>query len=425
MPKKTIIILGGGISGLTLAYDLAKHQDRFQIRLIEKSDHLGGWVDTDTSTGFFFEKGPRVFRGSRSPHFLALTKEIGLHSEMIESKKEGQSRYLWIDGKLRKVPILSWDLVKGFMKDLKTPPLKSGDESVWDFACRRFNQTVAEHVFDPLVVGIYGGDIKEISAKSCFPLYKSWEEKHGSILKGLLKRERFKGPYMFGFQRGMKSVIQRLQERTSIPFHLEEEVLSITSRGEKFEIKTSKGDYEADYVVSALPAPVIGKLLIPELAHLPMEGATIVNLGYSKNVLKKKGFGYLVSSKEKEDILGVVFDSNAFPQYNKLPEETRITVKLKKGCISDSEARSLAMRGIAKHLGITATPDVSMVFRAPQVFPQFLVGHQDRMRALEGELVRKYPRLKLVGNYLYGVGVNDCIARARECAQKFLTLGLT
>jgi protoporphyrinogen/coproporphyrinogen III oxidase len=421
MPKKTIIILGGGISGLTAAYDLAKHQDRFQIRLIEKSDHLGGWIDTDTSTGFFFEKGPRVFRGSRSPHFLALTKEIGLHPEMIESNKDGQSRYLWMDGKLRKVPILSWQLVKGMLKEWRTPPLQDVDESVWDFACRRFNRTVAEHIFDPLVVGIYGGDIKEMSVRSCFPLYKSWEEKHGSILKGLMKRERFKGPYMFGFQRGMKSVIQRLQERTSIPFHLEEEVLAIIAKGEKFEVKTSKGLYEADYVVSALPAPVIGKLLVSELAHLPMEGTTIVNLGYSKNILKRKGFGYLVSSKENEDVLGVVFDSNAFPQYNRLPEETRLTVKLKKGSISDSEARSLAMRGLAKHVGITAQPDVSMVFRAPQVFPQFLVGHQDRMHAIEEELSKRYPRLKLVGNYLYGVGVNDCIARARSVVVSLLS----
>ncbi|MGH2637827.1 MAG: protoporphyrinogen oxidase [Rhabdochlamydiaceae bacterium] len=420
MPKKTIIILGGGISGLTLAYDLAKHQDRFQIRLIEKSDHLGGWIDTDTSTGFFFEKGPRLFRGSRSPHFLALTKEIGLHSELIESKKEGQGRYLWMEGKLRKIPIVSWDLVKGLIKEWKAPPLKEIDESVWDFACRRFNQSIAEHIFDPLVVGIYGGDIRKVSVRSCFPLYKSLEEQHGSILKGLLKQQRFKGPFMFGFHRGMKSVIQRLQERTSIPFHLEEEVISIVQKNEKFQVKTSKGIYEADYLFSALPAPIIGKLLIPELLNLSMEGVTIVNLGYGKNVLKKKGFGYLVSSKEKEDVLGVVFNSMTFPQYNRLPQETRLTVKLKNSMISDDEARSLALKGLSKHLGITAQPDVSMVIRAPRVFPQFLVGHHSRMQTLEEELAKRYPCLKLVGNYLYGVGVNDCIARARSVAENFL-----
>lgn len=421
MPKKTIIILGGGISGMTIAYDLAKHQDRYQIKLIEKSDHLGGWIDTDTSTGFFFEKGPRVFRGSRSPHFLALTKEAGLHSELIESRKEGQSRYLWKEGKLRRLPILSWDLIKGVMNDWKKAPLLCEDESVWDFACRRFNKKVAEDIFDPMVTGIFGGDIKTLSVRSCFPLYKKMEEEHGSIIKGLLKREKFKGPHMFGFQRGMKSVIERLRELTPIPYHLDEEVTAVAAKGEKFEIKTSKGSYEADYLFSALPAPVIGKLLIPELAHMPMEGAMIVNLGYAKNVLNKKGFGYLVSSQEKEDVMGVIFNSNSFPQYNRQPKETRLTVKLKNLNISENEARSQALKGIAKHLGITEKPDVSMVIRAPQVFPQFIMGHQDRMRALEKKLETLYPHLKLAGNYLYGVGVNDCIARARSVVESFLS----
>jgi oxygen-dependent protoporphyrinogen oxidase len=421
MPKETIIILGGGISGLTLAYDLAKYQERYQIRLIEKSDHLGGWIDTDTSTGFFFEKGPRVFRGSKSPHLLALTKEIGLHSELIESKKEGQGLNLLIDGKMRKIPILSWELIIGLIKEWRTPPLKDVDESVWDFACRRFNPTLAYHMFDPLVIGIYGGDMRELSARSCFPQFKQWEEEHGSILKGMFKRERYKGPVMFGFQRGMKSVIQRLQERTAIPFHLGEEVIAITPKGKGFIVKTSKGVYEADHLFSALPPNVIGKLLIPELAHLKMEGTTIVNLGYSKNVLKKKGFGYLVSSKEKEDVLGVIYNSNTFPQYNKFPGETRLTVKLKDDDISDSEARSLSLKALSKHLGITATPDVSIVIRAPQVFPQFLVGHHGRMQKLERELEKRHPRLKLVGNYLYGVGVNSCIERARSVSESFLT----
>jgi len=186
-------------------------------------------------------------------------------------------------------------------------------------------------------------------------------------------------------------------------------------------VKTSKGVYEADYLFSALPAPVIGKLLIPELAYLPMKGTTIVSLGYRKNVLKKKGFGYLVSSKEKEDVLGVVFDSNVFPQYNKLSDETRLTVKLKSPNISDSEARFLALKGVSKHLEINAAPDVSMVVHASHVFPQFLVGHHSRMQALEAALALRYPNLKLVGNYLYGVGVNDCIARARSVAESFLS----
>lgn len=415
MPKKKIIILGGGISGLTLAYDLAKHYDRFDITLIEKSDHVGGWVDTDTSTGFFFEKGPRVFRGSRSPDFLALTREIGLHSELIESSKEGQARYLWREGKLRKAPVLSWGLVQGLIKEWRAAP-SSDDESVWDFAHRRFNATVARDLFDPLVVGIFGGDPRELSIRACFPLYKKWEEEHGSVLKGLLCQKRFKGPYMFGFQRGMKSVVERLREKAPIPFQFQEEVVSITP-DKQFTVRTSKNVYQADFLFSALPAPVIGKLLVPELARLKMQSATIVDLGYHKSVLKQNGFGYLVASGENEDVLGCVFNSNTFPHYNQSKGETRLTVKLK----TAGDPRSRALKALSKHLGITATPDVSHVTHAPDVFPQYLVGHHTRMQNLESELKKKFPNFYLVGNYLYGVGVNDCIARARSVAASFLS----
>ncbi len=424
MSKPRIIILGGGISGLTLAYDLGKHSDRFEVHLIEKSDRLGGWVDTDTSTGFFFEKGARIFQGSRSPHFLTLIRELGLEPEMIESPREGHRRFIWMEGRLRRIPILSWGLIQGLYRDWRAPPLKEGDESVWEFALRRFNQEVAQQFFDPLVTGIYGGDMRELSARSCLPFFKNLEEVYGSVVKGLFKAPRssdsYRGPSRFGFQRGMKSVVQRLHEKASAWVHLEEEVSAICPKEEAFEVKTSKGLYQADYLFSALPAQVVGKLFIPQLLQLPFQGTTVVNLGYRKNLLRKKGFGYLVSSKEKSDVLGVVFDSNAFPQCNRCPEETRLSVMLKDPALSDGEARSIALQTVAKQLGVVAKPEVSMVIHAPSVFPQFRVGHQEWMHRLEQELKIKYPRFFLAGNYLYGVGVNDCIARARSVAKAFL-----
>jgi oxygen-dependent protoporphyrinogen oxidase len=243
----------------------------------------------------------------------------------------------------------------------------------------------------------------------------------GSLLKGLLKKEKFQGPFMFGFQRGVKSVIQRLQEKTPIPFQLNEEVLALVPEQDGFKVQTNKNTYRADYVFSALPAPVIGKLLIPQLTQMSLQGATIVNLGYRKQLLRKKGFGYLVSSKEKEEVMGVIFDSNAFPQHNRFQHETRLTVKLKQTNMPDKEARVLALQAMERHLGIAEQPDIPMVYQAKDVFPQFFIGHEKRMKDLEAELAKKYPRLRLAGNYLYGVGVSDCVARARSVAKSFLS----
>ena len=413
--------MGGGISGLTLAYYLAKRKDLFEIHLIEKSERMGGWIDSDHSTGFFFEKGPRIFRGSKSKEFLTLASEIGMDKEMIPSNPDASSRFIWSDGKLRKAPVLSWGLIKGAMRDLFVKPEIERDESVWEFACRRFNAQVAQDVFDPLVTGIYGGDMKEISMKLGFPSFKALEENHGSVIKGLLKTPRFEGPRLFSFQRGMKSFIKKLVEMTPIQFHYGEEVFAIQSRAAGFEVKTSKALHEADYVFSALPSHIIGRLLFPQLLQISLHGTTLVHLGYHKNVLKKNGFGYLVASKEKDDILGVVFDSNAFTQFNRSEQETRLTVMLKQDDLPEGQARDLALKGIKNHLKIKDHPDVSLVLHAPKVFPQLKVGHEKILDDVEAFRKEKYPQLRLVGNYFYGVGVNDCIARAKSVSDIFLS----
>ena len=416
MQKKRILILGGGISGLTLAYYLAKRKDLFDIQLIEKSERLGGWIDSDNSTGFFFEKGPRVFRGSKSKEFLALSSEIGMDKEMIPCNPDASRRFIWSQGKLRKAPVLSWGLIEGALRDLYVKP-KLEDESVWDFACRRFNPQVAQDVFGPMVTGVYGGNMKEISMKLGFPTFKALEEKHGSVIKGLIKTPRFDGPRLFSFQRGMKSFIKKLEEMTPIQFHYGEEVTSIKST----MVTTSKGSYEADYIFSALPSHIIGRLVFPQLLQIPLHGTTLVHVGYRKNVLHKNGFGYLVSSKEKDDVLGVVFDSNAFTQFNLTKDETRLTVMLKKEDLSDAEARDLALKGLKNHLKIKDHPDVSLVLRAPKVFPQLKLGHEKILNDVEALRKEKYPQLRLVGNYFYGVGVNDCIARAKSVSDIFLS----
>ena len=415
MPKKKILVLGGGISGLTVAHALSQHSDRFDVTLIEAKPHLGGWVDTDTSTGFLFEKGPRVFVRPRSKPLLDLAHELGLAAEVTEVSEEACGRYVWTRGKLRKVPRLSWGLLKGLYKDLRTKPTEHVDESVWDFACRHFNPAVAASLFDPLVVGVCGGCSKEVSMKLSLPFYKKLEETHGSLFRGM---RRVEPPRMVGFARGSKLLIHHLVEKSAATFHLSEQVLSLAMQQDKWCVKTTKNVYVCDAVFSALPVQVLGRLLIPELLHIPLRGATLVHLGYRRRVLKKRGFGYLVPTYEPGDLLGVIFDSNSFQE----KKETRLTVMLK-GRKSDSEARSCALKTIAKQLKVVEPPDVSLVTHAEGAFPQFLVGHESRMQALEREVGRRYPGLKLAGNYLYGASVSDCIARAKSVVEEFLVGG--
>ncbi|MGR3974067.1 MAG: protoporphyrinogen oxidase [Candidatus Rhabdochlamydia sp.] len=420
MPKPTIIILGGGISGLTFAHELLPYAHLFDIHLLEKEADVGGWMKTDTSTKFFFERGPRVFRNDRSPHLLSLIRELQLAEEIIPVSDKGSARYVWEEGRLKKMPRFSWGVVKGLIRHFRQMPVCLEDESVWDFACRRFNETVAREVFDPLVTGIYGGNSKQLSFKSCFPHYARLEQQYGSLIKGMIQERKGINAHLFGLQRGVSSLITCLKQKVAPFLHTEEEVVKICQHKETFEIQTSQNHYTANYLFSALPPKVIGKLLIPELSPIEMKGAIAVHLGYHQQVLHHKGFGYLTPSYAQEEVLGVIFDSNAFPQHNRHQKETRVTVKLKDQTASDEEALAAALRVMENHLHITALPDQVMITRAQEVFPQFHVGYERFIQAVLKKLAREAPGCTLLGNYLEGISVNDCIGYAKKKSLQFL-----
>jgi oxygen-dependent protoporphyrinogen oxidase len=142
-----------------------------------------------------------------------------------------------------------------------------------------------------------------------------------------------------------------------------------------------------------------------------MQSLHVVNLGYSEEVLPCTGFGYLVPTIEKERILGVVFDSKIFPQQNLRPKETRLTVMMRE----NSDPLKTAVDAVSKHLGVWQVPCVHQVFCAPHAIPQFELGHLDKVNAIKKKL-ENLPRLKLIGNYLSGVSVSDCIESAKTLA---------
>ena len=413
MKKKQIIILGAGISGLSLAYFLSK-QNKWDVLVLEKNQKAGGWIKSQVSQGFLFEHGPRTFLLSKCKHILQLSQELNLEQEIVYSHPEGRGKYLWIQGSLKKVPIWTWSLIKALLKEWRVP-CAPGDESVWDFACRRFNPTVAHHFFDPMVTGIYAGDIRKLSMEACFPTLKMWERTWGSITRGLWKMRGRQSSHLFTFRKGIQSLVDELEKQSSAQFHYGEEVSHIAFKGEKVFIKAAK-EYEADYLFSALPCHIVGKLIDPEFLQIPLRGATVVNLGYRESVLDKNGYGYLVSSEEKEKVLGVVFDSKAFPREG---EGTKLTVMLKDLNLKKEEALEIALDALSRHLNIQAWPNVYDVTYAPQAFPQMETGHITKMQTLESKLKSQYPRLRLVGNYLYGVGVEDCVARAKSVSESF------
>lgn len=447
------VILGAGISGLSLGWYLKQSQcEDIQITILEAGNRAGGWIRTKAENEFLFEQGPRSFR-PEGPGIatLQLIEDLGLQDDIIFASKAAKRRYLYINQRLHCLPtgLLSLlsspfcsKILKAMWKDWFAKKGVQDDESIHSFVSRRFGLEIAELFFDPLISGIYAGDINQLSMNSCFPSLQQLEQKHGSILRGALKKRKntlFTPPLtpfveqarhqgLFTLKHGVQSLIDALAKPLSDCIKLERAAKQLTFTQDAIHLELADGQHiYPDKLFIAIPPkkladlitfdyPTIGTLL----NSIPTASVGAINFGYHNPVLRQEGFGYLIPSREKQKLLGVVWDSSAFPQQNAHPQQTRLTAMLGGMRCRDFESHSetdlieMALKELQTHLGIKQTPDFISVNRALNAIPQYIVGHQSIIKQIDEAFKKLSPNVHVLGNGFHGISVNDCIAKAKS-----------
>ncbi len=451
--SKHVVILGAGISGLSVAWFLKKqYKDSLQITVLESSSRTGGWIKSIEKEGFLLELGPHSCR-ARGPGIetLQLIENLGLQDQIVTASPAAKQRYLYTEQKLQIVPSSLFDffsspltkgLFKALWKDWRLPKGNGEDESIHSFVSRRLNVSFAEKIFDPLVGGIHAGDIHQLSVQSCFPMLSEWEQQYGGILKGMLRKKsivpsslspfvkKFKRKAIFSFKNGMETLPKELALRLKDHLHLNASVIKLIPHSKGTTVVLENGwKLEADHVISTLPGHQLGRLICqmaPQafqmLQKIPHASLSMVSLGYRSQVLTKQGFGYLIPSQENEKILGMVWDSSVFPEQNRHENETRMTVMMggmrskEKEPKTDQQTLDLALDTISKHLNINKLPDVSHVHVVRGAIPQYLVGHANLIQGIKQEIKQQYPALSLSGTTFSGIAISDCISNAKKLA---------
>ena len=367
-----VVVVGAGISGLTIAYRLQARVPQSEVLVLEQAEHAGGAMWTRRRDGFVVETGPNGFLDTKTVT-LELCAELGLKDRLIQaSESASKNRFLFLDGRLRLMPggfakflwtdLLSWRgklsfLAERFRRKLEDP----GDESIASFARRRVGQEVADVFADALVTGIYAGDPELLSLPACFPHLAQLEREYGSILKGLAKtahqrrkaaRQRgevYRRPgTMWSLRDGLRLLVESLRERLQTPpqfgvsiHRLEENGRAVpregpddahhpAPHGARLAIQNprwlvradGKDSWTADAVVLACPAYQQAGLLgdlDPELAdrisQVPYNRVAVVALGYRKQdvPVSLDGFGFIAPQRTRRDVLGVQWSSSIFP----------------------------------------------------------------------------------------------------------------
>jgi len=302
------------------------------------------------------------------------------------------------------------------------------DETVFDFSLRRFGKRTTKLLFDPLITGIYAGKIEDLSIRSCFPTLVDWEQQYGSVTRGFFSSKNAQGS-SFSFKKGMEALPHAIAKQLNSEIQLSCQAVGLLPSPTGMIVLNTNGvAMKTEYVVSALPSGAIADLIAPLhtslgalLTSIESTSVAIVQLGYRSSVLKHQGFGYLIPSEEKEEILGGIWDSSLFPQQNR-GDMTRLAIMIggardPQACWKrDEDLIAIALDAVRRHLDIDEKPCIAEVSRAHKAIPQYHVGHATKLKHIS-EITRKhFSQLYLIGPAFSGVSISDCIARAEEIA---------
>ncbi len=459
MPR--VVIVGGGISGLALAYRLQQRAADAEVIVLEESTRLGGTIGTERRDGFQIEIGPNGFLDNK-PFALALCRELGLGERLIAASEAARrNRYLFLDGRLHLLPnslasfltsdVLSWRTRFLLLAEHFRPPRRrGGDESIDAFVRRRVGRELAQTLADAFVTGIHAGDPKSLSVQAALPRLAELEREYGSVLRGMAQSARRRrseaaqrgeppptSGRMWSFAEGLTLLIDTLRERLRFEpltgIHVRT-VRRIANNGWRVQSEGRDG-WDAETVVLTCPAPQQALILAEEDADLAtaIDGiaynrVAVVALGYRAADVPGKldGFGYLSPQRQRRDVLGVQWCSSIFSQ--RAPPGM---VLLRAMCGGwnrpemldwDDERLVHAVRGeLRQAMDIAAAPVLSHVIRWPRAIPQYHVGHLERVAWIEHRLSR-HAGLFLGGNAYRGVALNDCIERAGFLADQVIRM---
>ena len=464
-----LVVVGGGIAGLSAAYYAQKNIPDTHITLIESASQWGGKISTDRVTfddgQFIIEGGPDTFLASK-PWGVALCKELGLDERLHGTNPDQKNTYVLNKGRLLPLPdglammiptnveaILKSRLVSWFGKtrmglDFLLPAKAvNGDESLGTFVSRRLGREAYENLIEPLMSGIYAGDGDQLSLTSTFPYLRDLETKYGSLARGALEmRNKSNGKAVQGSRSafltpttGLAEIVEKLVERlkSKVDLRLNTRVTSITRNLElgrrvkqrQWHLTLDTGSLDTDGLILATPAYISGRLLAsfdPELGStlqsIPYASTATVSLAYRLSDVPRAldGYGYVIPRREGRKALACTWTSTKFP--HRAPEGyalIRVFVGRAGQDIpwDENELLKLAQEELKLTLGITAEPLVSRVFMWDKAMPQYNLGHPEILKRVDAAL-EKYPGLALAGNGYRGIGIPDCIHSGELAAAK-------
>jgi len=462
--NQKVVIIGGGIAGITTAYYLQKKAREqglnIDCELLEASHKLGGKIQTTVRDGFVIEKGPDSFL-ARKQSASRLANEVGLGDKLI-ANTSGKS-YVLVRDKLHPMPggaimgiptqiapFVTSGLFSPVGKlraglDFVLPRSdKQGDQSLGEFFRRRLGDEVVENLIEPLLSGIYAGDIDQLSLMTTFPQFYQVEQKHRSLILGMKhsappkqpKTTTAKKPGMFlTISTGLQSFVDAVEEKLnkgSVKMGIRVE--HIEKSDSNYRLSLSNGTtITADSVVIATPHGPTSSMFsqysfFDSFKEMPSTSVATVAMAFPESVIKNDidGTGFVVSRNSDYTITACTWTHKKWPHTT---PKGKVLLRCYVGRAgdeaiveqSDDEIIKVVLDDLNKTMDITASPEFSIVTRWKEAMPQYTVGHLDRLQSIDQAMQNELPGVFMAGASYRGLGIPDCIDQGEAAVEKVLS----
>ncbi|UII58253.1 protoporphyrinogen oxidase (plasmid) [Cytobacillus spongiae] len=453
---KTVVVVGGGITGLTALYHLKKmskeHESDIELILIEGKQQLGGKIVTVRDEEFIMEAGADSIV-ARHEGVMPLIEELNLQDELVYN--ETGTSYIFTNEKLHKIPqdtifgipmtvdslnestLVSEEGKRAALKDLDSKNDHfTKEDSIGDFLEAFLGKEMVEKQIAPVLSGVYSGDLYGLNMATTLPYLLDYKNEYGSIMKGLTENKtKFQGTSnkkFLSFEHGLSTIIDRLEEACSGAAILKGvKVNKLKKKNAQYELTLNdQSNIQADYVIFATPHDVTQKILDheelePEFNELKNSSLISIYLGFNipDEELPADGTGFIVSNggevkcdactwtsrkwkhtSQNQKLLVRLFYKSTNPDYDKIQ------------LCNEAELISTALLDIRKSIGITGEPISVEVTKWTDLMPNYHLEHSQSVNSLENKLSTGWPGVKIAGASYYGVGIGACIQNGLKTA---------
>jgi len=461
---KKVVVVGGGITGLSAAFYMQKEAKEkgypLDVLLVESTHRLGGKIQTVRKDGFIIERGPDSFL-ERKKSMGELAQDVGIADQLVNNST-GQS-FVLLEDRLHPIPKgsvmgIPTDLNQFFssglfslsgkvraLEDLVLPRSNvKGDQSLGQFFRRRLGNEVVENLMEPLLSGIYAGDLDKLSLQSTYPQFYETEQKHRSLILGTRKNtaKRAAAPSPSGkgkgqfqtLRNGLESLVEAIETKLAPGSVLKGvKVEGIEKEEGKVTLHFNNGQTViADAVIFATSHHVVRELfepfgLLSGLKAMPSATVATVAMAFPAEKVKQEddGTGFVVSRNSDFAITACTWTHRKWPTTT---PEGKVLLRSYVGRegdeaivdLSDKELEKIVLDDLRKIIDIDGDPEFTIVSRWKNSMHQYTVGHKQRIEKSFREVEQAFPMVKLAGASYEGIGLPDCVNSGKKAVREVL-----